>query len=114
MKAFIATAALITIAGLGFRLFIALRLPNDEPDDGRLYARIALNVLDHKSYSIETEEPYTPTFIRVPGYPLFIAGVYSLLGHDNNRAVRVVQAVLDAITCWLIALLALAWAPFGW
>jgi hypothetical protein len=114
MKRLIAAAALITVAGLGFRLFIALRLPSDEPDDGRLYARIATNVLDHRSYSIETEEPYTPTLIRVPGYPLFIAGVYWLFGHDNNRAVRVVQAVLDTITCWLIALLALAWAPAGW
>jgi Dolichyl-phosphate-mannose-protein mannosyltransferase len=114
MKRFIAAAVLITIAGLGFRLFIALRLPTDEPDDGRLYARIATNVLDHRTYSIETEEPYPPTLIRVPGYPLFIAGVYLFFGRANNRAVRVAQAVLDTITCWLIALLALAWAPVGW
>lgn len=114
MKKFIAAAVLLTIAGLGFRLFIALCLPTDEPDDGRGYARIATNVLDHRSFSIETEEPYTPSFKRMPGYPLFIAGIYSLFGHDNNRAVRVVQAVLDTITCWLIALLAVAWAPAGW
>lgn len=114
MKKYVALAVLFTIAGLGFRLFLALHLPNDEPDDGRLYARIAINVLEHRSYSIETEEPYSPTFIRVPGYPLFIAGVYAVFGRDNNRAVRVVQAVLDTITCWLIALLGLAWAPVGW
>lgn len=113
-RRFISAAVLITLAGFGFRLFIALHLPNDESDDGRVYARIATNVLDHRSYSLETEEPYTPTLIRVPGYPLFIAGVYSLFGRDNNRAVRVVQAVLDTITCWLIALLALAWVPVGW
>ncbi len=109
MKRYIAAAVLLTIIGLGFRLFIALRLPNDEPDDGRLYTRIALNILDQRKYSIETEEPYTPTYIRVPGYPLFLAGIYALFGHENNRAVRAVQAVLDTITCWLIALLALAW-----
>ncbi|HXU40545.1 MAG TPA: glycosyltransferase family 39 protein [Blastocatellia bacterium] len=111
MKRYIAAAVLLTIIGLGFRLFIALQWPSDEPDDGRLYARIAINILEHRSYSIETEEPYPPTFIRVPGYPLLLAGIYSLFGHENNRAVRVVQAVLDTITCWLIALLALAWAP---
>ena len=111
MKRYIAAALLLTIIGLGFRLFIALQWPSDEPDDGRLYARIAINILEHRSYSIETEEPYPPTFIRVPGYPLLLAGIYSLFGHENNRAVRVVQAVLDTITCWLIALLALAWAP---
>lgn len=111
MKRYIAAAVLLTIIGLGFRLFIALRLPSDEPDDGRLYARLALNILEHRSYSIETEEPYPPTYIRVPGYPLFLAGIYAVFGHENNRAVRVVQAVLDTITCWLIALLALAWGP---
>lgn len=105
---------LITLAGLGFRLFIALHLPNDEADDGRLYAQLARNILEHRSYSIETEEPYPPTYIRVPGYPLFLAGIYSLFGHENNRAVRVVQAVLDTVTCWLIALLAMAWAPARW
>jgi len=114
MKKLLIAFVLITIAGLGFRLFIALRLPNDEADDGRLYARIALNILDHRSYSIETEEPYTPTLIRVPGYPMFVAGIYRLFGHDNNRAVRLAQALLDTITCWLIALLALAWAPSDW
>jgi len=113
MKRYIAAAVLLTIIGLGVRLFIALRLPSDEPDDGRLYARLALNILEHRSYSIETEEPYPPTYIRVPGYPLLLAGIYALFGHENNRAVRTVQAVLDTITCWLIALLALAWAPYG-
>src|SRR4030095_2810177 len=114
MKKFVAFAILLTISGLGFRLFLALHLPTDEPDDGRLYARIAVHVLGHRSYSIETEEPYSPTLIRVPGYPLFIAGLYAVFGRDNNRAVRIVQALLDTITCWLIALLALAWSPVDW
>jgi hypothetical protein len=114
MKKYVAALILITLVGLGFRLFIALRLPNDAPDDGRLYSQIARNVLEHRSYSIETEDPYPPTYIRVPGYPLFLAGVYSLFGHENDRAVRVVQAILDTLTCWLIALLAVAWAPAGW
>lgn len=114
MKKYVAIAVVLTLAGLGFRLFLALHLPNDEPDDGRLYARIAINILEHHSYSIETEDPFTPTLIRVPGYPVFIAGIYAMFGHNNNRAVRVVQAVLDTITCWLIALLGLAWAPALW
>jgi len=114
MKRYIIIAVFLALAGLGFRLYLALRLPNDEPDDGRLYARIAMNVLAHHRYSIETEEPYAPTYIRVPGYPLFLAGVYSVFGHDNNRAVRVIQAVLDSATCWLIAWLAIAWAPSAW
>jgi hypothetical protein len=114
MKKFVAIAVILTAAALGFRLYLALRLPNDEPDDGRVYARIADNLLDHHSYSTATEEPYKPTLIRVPGYPLFLAGVYKTFGRDNNRAVRVIQAVLSAATCWLVALLAFAWAPATW
>jgi hypothetical protein len=101
--------ALLLLVALGFRLFIALRLPNDEPDDGRVYAQMAVNVLEQHAYSHETQPPYTPSLIRLPGYPLFLAGVYKLFGHGNNTAVRVVQAVLDTLTCVLIALVAFAW-----
>jgi hypothetical protein len=114
MKKFVSIAVILTAAALGFRLFLALKLPNDDPDDGRVYARIADNVLDHHSYSTATDEPYKPTLIRVPGYPLFLAAVYKVFGRDNNRAVRVIQAVLSAATCWLVALLAFSWTPRGW
>ena len=110
----IAIALLLTLLALGFRLFIALRLPTDEPDDGRLYARIAGNVLDHHVYSIATEEPFEPTYIRLPGYPLFLALIYKCFGRDNNTAARAVQAVVDTLTCWLVAWLALVWAPAAW
>jgi hypothetical protein len=113
-KRHIVIALLLTMLALGFRLFIALQLPNDEPDDGRLYARIANNVLDQHIYSIASEAPYEPTYIRLPGYPLFLALVYKTLGRDNNTAVRVIQAVVDALTCWLVAWLAFCWTPAAW
>src|SRR5262249_41768577 len=72
------------------------------------------NVLQHHSYSVETEEPFAPTFLRVPGYPLFLAGVYKIFGIDNNTAARIIQAVVSTVTCWLVALLALAWSPPHW
>ena len=53
----------------------------------------------------------TPTFVRLPGYPLFIAGVYALFGHGNNEALFLVQGVLDTLTCVLIAMLAWLWSP---
>jgi len=102
--------ALLLLIGLSFRLFIALRLPNDEPDDGRVYSQIARNILEQHVYSIESQAPYTPTLIRLPGYPLFLAAIYAAFGHGNNTAVRVAQAVLDTATCILIALLAFQWA----
>src|ERR1051325_10245650 len=101
--------ALLLLVALSFRLFVALRLPNDEPDDGRVYSQIARNILEQHVYSIETQPPYTPTLIRLPGYPLFVAAIYSVCGHGNNTAVRVAQAVVDTGTCILIALVAFIW-----
>jgi len=102
--------ALLLLAGLSFRLFIALRLPNDEPDDGRVYSQIARNILEQHVYSIESQAPYNSTLIRLPGYPLLIAAIYSVFGHGNNTAVRVAQAGFDTATCILIALVAFEWA----
>jgi hypothetical protein len=102
--------ALLLLVALGFRLFVALRLPNDEPDDGRVYSQIARNVLEQHVYSHESQAPYAPSIIRLPGYPLFLAGIYAVFGHGNNTAVRVVQAVIDTLTCVLIALVAFEWA----
>ena len=101
--------AFLILIALTFRLFIATRLANDEPDDGRVYSQIARNLLEQHVYSIESQAPYTPTLIRLPGYPLFIAAIYSIFGHGNNTAVRIAQAVIDTGTCILIALVAFEW-----
>ena len=69
------------------------------------------HVLDHHIYSRDTDPPFAPTFVRLPGYPLFIAGVYALFGDGNNEALFLVQGVLDTLTCVLIAMLAWQWSP---
>src|SRR5215813_1761724 len=103
--------ALLVVIAFGFRLFIALRLPNDTPDDGRVYAQIARNVLERHVYSHDSQPPFAPTLIRLPGYPLFLAGLYAVFGHDNNTAVRIAQALIDTATCALIAVVAFLWVP---
>ena len=102
--------ALLLVAAT-FRIVVAHRWPNDAPDDGRMYAQIARNVLEQHVYSHETEAPYDPSFIRLPGYPLFLASIYSVFGHTNNGAVRFVQALIDTATCGVVALLAFYWQP---
>jgi len=114
MKKQVATAVLLTLVALGFRLFLIFRLPYNDDDDGRFYSLIARNLLDHHVYSGQEEEPYLPTYVRMPGYPLVLAGLYSVFGRDNQRAVRIIQAAVDTVTCWLIALLAFVWAPREW
>jgi hypothetical protein len=94
-----------------FRVAVARLLANDTPDDGRVYAQIATNILEHHVYSNATEPPFDPTLIRLPGYPLFLAAIYSIFGHGDNTAVRVVQALIDTVSCALIALIAFLWEP---
>src|SRR6266581_9371321 len=102
--------ALLIIAG-GIRVGVAHYLPNDGPGDGRVYAQIARNVLEQHVYSHADQPPYEPSLIRLPGYPLFLASIYSVFGHTNNGAVRIVQALIDTATCGLVALLAFYWQP---
>lgn len=111
---YITIAIVLTLGAFGFRLYLSFHLPPDDDDDGKFYSQIARNLLDHRGYSGEEEEPFVPTYVRTPGYPLILAGAYSLFGQGNDRAVRVIQATADTATCWLIALLALAWAPAQW
>jgi 4-amino-4-deoxy-L-arabinose transferase-like glycosyltransferase len=102
---------LLLTAAFSFRVAVARLLPNDAPFDGKVYAQIAKNVLEQHSYSHATEPPYDPSLIRLPGYPLFVAAVYSVFGHGDDTAVRIVQALIDTATCALIALLAFLWEP---
>jgi hypothetical protein len=102
---------LLLTAAFSFRVAVARLLPNDTPDDGKVYAQIATNVLERHVYSHATEPPYEPSLIRLPGYPLFIAGIYSIFGHGDNTAVRIVQAIIDTASCVLIALVAFFWEP---
>src|SRR6266545_190674 len=109
-RKWVVALALLAVAA-GFRVAVAHWLPNDAPDDGRTYAQIARNVLERHVYSHATEAPFDPSLIRLPGYPLFLAATYSVFGHTNNGAVRVVQALIDTGTCALVALLAVYWQP---
>src|SRR5436853_2950022 len=93
--------ALLIIAAV-FRIAVAHWLANENPDDGRVYAQIASNVVEQHVYSQESEPPYDPTLIRATGYPLFLAATYSVFGHTNNGAVRIVQALIDTGTCALV------------
>src|SRR5215470_7185895 len=105
------TFVILLILAASFRISVAHWLPNDLPDDGRIYAQMARNVLEQHVYSHDPEPPFNPSLIRLPGYPFFLVSIYSVFGHQNNGAVRVVQALIDTGTCALIALLAFYWQP---
>lgn len=93
------------LAGLILRLFFVFRFPAIV-EDSRLYANIALNWLHHGIYAITDSGKVMPTFSRLPGYPAFLACVFSVFGDNNFRAVLLIQVIFDLGTCLLIADLA--------
>jgi len=96
-------------AAVAVNIWTALYLTDIVPDDAKVYSHIAINVLANGIYSTDTEAPLKPTMIRVPGYPLFLAGIYKSFGVGNDNAVRMAQALLNVGTGILAALIAWNW-----
>ena len=96
----------VTLTGLAFRLLLVFRAPA-VVDDSRLYSDIAKNWLQHGIYGITNSGTIMPTLSRLPGYPAFLAVIFSCFGGDNFRAVLLVQVLFDLATCFLIADMAL-------
>lgn len=87
-------------AGLTLRI-VWVRYFNDFDDDSEVYATIARNMLLHHAYALDN--PFRLTLIRMPGYPLFMAAVFSIFGMMNYNAVLWAQAFIDMGTCLLVA-----------
>jgi 4-amino-4-deoxy-L-arabinose transferase-like glycosyltransferase len=91
-----------SLAALGLRLLLVAYFPA-VVDDSRFYANIAENWLRHGVYGITNSGAITPTLSRLPGYPAFLAVIFSLFGVGNFRAVLLLQVMFDLATCFLIA-----------
>jgi len=59
--------------------FISFRDFGMEGDEGD-YVWIAYNLLYHRQFSMKRSLPLVPTAFRGPGFPFFIAGIFTLLG----------------------------------
>ncbi len=91
---------LALMAALALRLFFILVYPEYDGDTG-VYGTIAKNMLANHAYALD--RPFHLTFIRLPGYPLFLAILFKAFGMDNYNAVRHVQMLIDLGSCLLIA-----------
>ena len=101
--------ALASIAALSLRLYFVLRFPADA-GDSPIYEELARNWLDSHVYGLFFPHDLTPTDIRLPGYPGFLAILYFLIGR-RRIIVFIAQALIDAATCYLVAVLAWRVAP---
>jgi len=95
--------------GLACRIFFIIRFPF-YAGDTKFYDELARNLLDHRVYGLFVNGQLTPVDMRMPGYPVFLAGLYAAFGR-TIKAVMVVQACIDLITCVLTALIAGMIAP---
>jgi 4-amino-4-deoxy-L-arabinose transferase-like glycosyltransferase len=94
-----------TLAGAALRLLFILRFPGVSTDSF-VYGDIAKNWLQHGIYGLSGVDEISPTYIRLPGYPAFLAAVFAIFGMEHYRAVLVLQMFVDIGTCFLIADLA--------
>ncbi len=101
---------IVSLAALGLRLFFVLRFPG-VVTDSFIYGDIASNWLQHGIYGLSGTEGISPTYIRLPGYPAFLALIFAIFGKDHYRAVLIVQLLVDLGTCFLCA--DIAWRLFG-
>jgi 4-amino-4-deoxy-L-arabinose transferase-like glycosyltransferase len=96
---------LAALAGVALRVLFILRFPG-VTTDSFVYGDIAKNWLQHGTYGLSGVDDISPTYIRLPGYPAFLAAVFAIFGMEHYRAVLVVQMFVDIGTCFLIADLA--------
>lgn len=94
--------AWVTIAGAALRLLFIIFF-SKITTDSFIYGDIAKNWLQHGIYAVTEGATVVPTFIRLPGYPMFLAGVFSVFGMEHYRAVLILQLFVDLGTCFLIA-----------
>jgi 4-amino-4-deoxy-L-arabinose transferase-like glycosyltransferase len=93
------------IAAIALRLLFIVRFPA-VTTDSFVYGDIAKNWLVHGIYGLSGTVEISPTYIRLPGYPAFLAGVFAIFGMEHYRAVLVVQMFADLGSCFIIADLA--------
>lgn len=90
-------------AGLVLRLWM-LKSLFDVEVDSLVYGGIAKNLLLHGRYAFEgAHGVLSPTLIRLPGYPLFLAACFRLFGMENYWAACLVEIALELAGCLLLA-----------
>jgi len=102
--------ALVGTVAVFLRFFFILgRAPAPLHGDALGYHQYAVHLLDGGRYTDDLGERAS----RMPGYPVFLAAVYSLAGR-SSRPVQIAQCLLGALTCVFIVVLAEGCLPAPW
>src|SRR5580700_143571 len=96
---------LVTVVAFALRLLFYFKFPH-VTGDSLIYGDIAKNWLSHGIFGLTHTDGPRPTWIRLPGYPSFLAACFALFGSEHYNAVLLVQIVVDVVTCFFVADLA--------
>ena len=97
---------LVTLAAFALRLVFFFKFPLIA-GDSLIYGDIAKNWLNQGIFGLTHQHGIVrPTWIRLPGYPAFLAACFVLFGREHYNAVLLVQIVVDVVTCFFVADLA--------
>lgn len=111
-------AALLFVAALFIRLAYLLVLQVDHPirGDAFKYFTLAVNLLNHGVYSLNTAPPFTPSTFITPGYPFFLSLIMSVNPSFDGfyQLLLVIQSVLGSISCVLVFLIGCRFLPRRW
>jgi len=97
----IAFSARFLFATLAFPLAVTYAGLNKGSDG---YERIAQNLIEGHGFRVFPDS--APTTLRVPMYPLFLAGIYAVFG-GRLWVVQIFQSVLGGVTTVVVAIIAL-------
>jgi 4-amino-4-deoxy-L-arabinose transferase-like glycosyltransferase len=97
------------IVAFAIRLYCVAVFPH-VGGDSPVYEKLASNMISARTLSLSDAAPFVPCDIRTPGYPLFIAFSFKLFGY-HDTPIRLLQVLLDVITCILIGIIAFGVAP---
>src|SRR5579862_2668333 len=107
MRTHLAAAA---STGVALRAFFVFHFPASGSGDAPFYIELAWNWLKNGVYGVQTDGRLVPVDARAPGYPAFLAAIFSVAG-KSPRAVLLTQVVVDMAACFLIALIGARLAP---
>ncbi|HWF39748.1 MAG TPA: glycosyltransferase family 39 protein [Candidatus Acidoferrales bacterium] len=105
-----AFAILALLVGLALRLYFVSTFPAQGSGDAPFYIELAWNWLKKGVYGFPIGGVLTPVDMRVPGYPAFLAAIFTFAG-KSEHAVMLVQVFVDLATCVLVASIAARLAP---
>ena len=90
------------IGGIILRLWMLRAFPQAS-GDALIYGNIAKAILQGQYALIDHSGVLHSTLIRLPGYPLFLAACFRVLGVENYDAVAYLQIPLELAACLLLA-----------